>query len=229
MKFTGLIIMDGYGINKFGENNAISPETSPEVLKILKEYPSTQLNASGLAVGLPEGQMGNSEVGHLNIGAGRVIFQDLPKISKAIADGDFFTNTALVDAMQKAKQNGKNLHVMGLVSDGGVHSHIEHLFALIKMAKEQGVKQVYVHCFMDGRDVSPVSGKGFIQQLADYMKELSYGKIATISGRFYAMDRDNIWDRVAKAYAALVDGEGVFESDPVEAMQCQCRWSHQGR
>ena len=219
MKFTGLIIMDGYGINKFGENNAISPETSPEVLKILKEYPSTQLNASGLAVGLPEGQMGNSEVGHLNIGAGRVIFQDLPKISKAIADGDFFTNTALVDAMHKAKQNGKNLHVMGLVSDGGVHSHIEHLFALIKMAKEQGVKQVYVHCFMDGRDVSPVSGKGFIQQLADYMKELSYGKIATISGRFYAMDRDNIWDRVAKAYAALVDGEGVFESDPVEAMQ----------
>ena len=219
MKFTGLIIMDGYGINKFGENNAISPETSPEVLKILKEYPSTQLKASGLAVGLPEGQMGNSEVGHLNIGAGRVIFQDLPKISKAIEDGDFFTNTALVDAMQKAKQNGKNLHVMGLVSDGGVHSHIEHLFALIKMAKEQGVKQVYVHCFMDGRDVSPVSGKGFIQQLADYMKELSYGKIATISGRFYAMDRDNIWDRVAKAYAALVDGEGVFESDPVEAMQ----------
>ncbi|MDE5910860.1 MAG: 2,3-bisphosphoglycerate-independent phosphoglycerate mutase, partial [Clostridia bacterium] len=219
MKFTGLIIMDGYGINEFGENNAISPVTSPEVLKIIEQNPSTQLMASGLAVGLPEGQMGNSEVGHLNIGAGRVIFQDLPKISKAIDDGDFFTNPALVDAMENAKRAGKSLHVMGLVSDGGVHSHLDHLFATIKMAKEMGVKNTYIHCFMDGRDVSPVSGKGFIQQLCDYLNKLNYGKIATISGRFYAMDRDNIWERVSKAYAALVDGEGVMESNAADAMQ----------
>lgn len=219
MKFTGLIIMDGYGINRFGENNAISQVTSPEVLEIIKNNPSTQLMASGLAVGLPEGQMGNSEVGHLNIGAGRVIFQDLPKISKAIEDGDFFENPALADAMNNAKKEGKSLHVMGLVSDGGVHSHIEHLFAIVKMAKKMGVKNTYVHCFMDGRDVSPVSGKGFIRELRDYLAELNYGKIATISGRFYAMDRDNIWERVAKAYAALVDGEGVKESDAVQAVQ----------
>lgn len=219
MKFTGLIIMDGYGINEFGENNAISEKTSPEVLKIIKQNPSTQLTASGLAVGLPEGQMGNSEVGHLNIGAGRVVFQDLPKISKAIADGDFFTNTALVDAMNNAKQEGKSLHIMGLLSDGGVHSHIEHLFATVKMAKDMGVKNTYIHCFMDGRDVSPVSGKGFVEELSQYLDKLGYGKIATISGRFYAMDRDNIWDRVAKAYAALADGEGVTENDAVQAMQ----------
>ncbi len=219
MKFTGLIIMDGYGINEFGANNAISPVTSPEVLKIIEENPSSQLNASGLAVGLPDGQMGNSEVGHLNIGAGRVIFQDLPKISKAIQDGDFFTNSALVEAMNNAKQSGKSLHVMGLVSDGGVHSHLEHLFATIRMAKQMGVPQTYIHCFMDGRDVSPTSGKGFIEQLSEYLDSISYGKIATISGRFYAMDRDNIWERVAKAYAAIVDGEGVEENDAVQAMQ----------
>jgi len=219
MKFTGLIIMDGYGINEFGANNAISPVTSPEVLKIIEENPSSQLNASGLAVGLPDGQMGNSEVGHLNIGACRVIFQDLPKISKAIQDGDFFTNSALVEAMNNAKQSGKSLHVMGLVSDGGVHSHLEHLFATIRMAKQMGVPQTYIHCFMDGRDVSPTSGKGFIEQLSEYLDSISYGKIATISGRFYAMDRDNIWERVAKAYAAIVDGEGVEENDAVQAMQ----------
>ena len=219
MKFTGLIIMDGYGINEFGENNAISQTTSPNVLDILAKNPSTQLSASGLAVGLPEGQMGNSEVGHLNIGAGRVIFQDLPKITKAIQDGDFFSNKALTDAMLNAIKKDRGLHVMGLVSDGGVHSHLEHLFATIRMAKDMGVKQTYVHCFMDGRDVSPTSGKGFIEQLSNYLNELDYGKIATISGRFYAMDRDNIWERVAKAYSALVDGEGVMENDPVQAMQ----------
>ncbi len=219
MKFTGLIIMDGYGINEFGDNNAISETTSPEVLNIIKQNPSTQLNASGLAVGLPDGQMGNSEVGHLNIGAGRVIFQDLPKISKAIEDGDFFANSALVDAMNNAKLDGKSLHIMGLLSNGGVHSHIEHLFATVKMAKDMGVRNTYIHCFMDGRDVSPVSGKGFVEELAEYLDKLGYGKIATISGRFYAMDRDNIWERVAKAYAAIADGEGVFESNAVEAMQ----------
>lgn len=211
--------MDGYGINEFGDNNAISETTSPEVLNIIKQNPSTQLNASGLAVGLPDGQMGNSEVGHLNIGAGRVIFQDLPKISKAIEDGDFFANSALVDAMNNAKLDGKSLHIMGLLSNGGVHSHIEHLFATVKMAKDMGVKNTYIHCFMDGRDVSPVSGKGFVEELAEYLDKLGYGKIATISGRFYAMDRDNIWERVAKAYAAIADGEGVFESNAVEAMQ----------
>ncbi|MDE7337256.1 MAG: 2,3-bisphosphoglycerate-independent phosphoglycerate mutase, partial [Clostridia bacterium] len=219
MKFTGLIIMDGYGINEFGENNAISEITSPEVLKILANNPSTQLSASGLSVGLPEGQMGNSEVGHLNIGAGRVIFQDLPKITKAIQDGDFFSNKALTDAMLNAKKKDRGLHIMGLVSDGGVHSHLDHLFATIRMAKDMGVKQAYIHCFMDGRDVSPTSGKGFIEQLSQYLNTLGYGKIATISGRFYAMDRDNIWERVAKAYAALVDGEGVMENDAVQAMQ----------
>ncbi len=219
MKFTGLIIMDGYGINEFGENNAISPSTSPEVIKILAENPATQLSASGLAVGLPEGQMGNSEVGHLNIGAGRVIFQDLPKITKAIEDGDFFENAALLGAIDNAKKKDRGLHVMGLVSDGGVHSHLEHLFAVVKMAKDNGVEQTYIHCFMDGRDVSPKSGKAFIAQLAEHLKDLGYGKIATISGRFYAMDRDNIWERVEKAYAAIVDGEGAFETDAVEAMQ----------
>ena len=181
--------MDGYGINEFGENNAISQMTSPNVLDILAKNPSTQLSASGLAVGLPEGQMGNSEVGHLNIGAGRVIFQDLPKITKAIQDGDFFSNKALTDAMLNAIKKDRGLHVMGLVSDGGVHSHLEHLFATIRMAKDMGVKQTYVHCFMDGRDVSPTSGKGFIEQLSNYLNELDYGKIATISGRFYEIGR----------------------------------------
>ncbi len=219
MKFTGLIIMDGYGINKFGANNAISPETSPNVLALERKYPFTQLNASGLAVGLPEGQMGNSEVGHLNIGAGRIIYQELTRITKSIEDGDFFENPALVNAMDSAKKNGKKLHVMGLLSDGGVHSNINHLFALIRMAKQRGLSQVYVHCFMDGRDVPPKSGEGFVKELVDFMAKEKFGKIATISGRFYAMDRDNIWDRVEKAYAALADGEGVFEKDPVEAME----------
>ena len=143
----------------------------------------------------------------------------MPKISKAIEDGDFFANSALVDAMNNAKLDGKSLHIMGLLSNGGVHSHIEHLFATVKMAKDMGVKNTYIHCFMDGRDVSPVSGKGFVEELAEYLDKLGYGKIATISGRFYAMDRDNIWERVAKAYAAIADGEGVFESNAVEAMQ----------
>lgn len=219
MKFTGLIIMDGYGINDFGPANAISEETSKEVLQIIKENPSTQLQASGLAVGLPEGQMGNSEVGHLNMGAGRIIYQELTRITKSIEDGDFFENPALVKAMDDAKKNNKKLHVMGLLSDGGVHSHYTHLFALIKMAKERGLDNIYVHCFMDGRDVSPTSGKSFVQKLVDYTKELNFGKVATIAGRFYAMDRDNIWDRVEKAYTALCDGVGIEETDPVQAMQ----------
>ena len=219
MKFTGLIIMDGYGIAPYGPDDAISPETSPRVIAMQDKYPSTRLKASGLAVGLPEGQMGNSEVGHLNIGAGRVIYQELTRITKAIEDGDFFTNPALVKAMDDAKAHGKKLHVMGLVSDGGVHSHITHLFALVEMAKRRGLDNAYIHCFMDGRDTPPESGKGYIEQLQAHLDKLGFGRIATISGRFYAMDRDNIWDRVQKAYEALVDGKGVEESDPVEAMQ----------
>ncbi|MEG1608915.1 MAG: 2,3-bisphosphoglycerate-independent phosphoglycerate mutase, partial [Clostridia bacterium] len=177
MKFTGLIIMDGYGINKFCDANAISEITSPEVIKMMKTYPTTTLEASGLSVGLPEGQMGNSEVGHLNIGAGRVIYQELTRITKSISDGDFFENNALVKAMDNAIATGKKLHVMGLVSDGGVHSHFDHLLALIKMAKTRGVKDVYVHCFMDGRDVPPSSGKEFVERLVAFMKEINYGKI----------------------------------------------------
>lgn len=219
MKFTGLIIMDGYGINAPADNNAISPITSPNVTKMLSTYPHSELQASGMNVGLPDGQMGNSEVGHLNIGAGRIIYQELTRITKAIQDGDFFTNPALVEVVEKAKKNNKKLHLMGLVSDGGVHSHIEHLFACIKLAKDMGLDNVYVHCFMDGRDVAPTSGKEFIQKLVDYMNSINFGTIATINGRFYAMDRDNIWDRVEKAYNAMVEGEGVIESDPVEAMQ----------
>ena len=219
MSFTGLIIMDGYGVNHFAPFNAVSPETAPNVLKLFADNPATVLDASGLAVGLPDGQMGNSEVGHLNIGAGRIIYQELTRITKAIQDGDFFTNPALVKAMQSAKDKGKKLHVMGLVSDGGVHSHNTHLYALVKMAKQMGLDNVYIHCFMDGRDVPPESGKGYIEELQAQLAQMGFGKIATISGRFYAMDRDNIWDRVEKAYAALVDGEGVKESDPVQAMQ----------
>ena len=211
--------MDGYGIAPYGPDDAISPETSPRVIAMQGKYPSTRLKASGLAVGLPEGQMGNSEVGHLNIGAGRVIYQELTRITKAIEDGDFFTNPALVKAMDDAKKGGKKLHVMGLVSDGGVHSHITHLFALVEMAKRRGLDNVYIHCFMDGRDTPPESGKGYIEQLQAHLDKLGFGKIATISGRFYAMDRDNIWDRVQKAYEALVDGKGIEESDPIEAMQ----------
>ncbi len=211
--------MDGYGINAPADNNAISPITSPNVTKMLSTYPHSELQASGMNVGLPDGQMGNSEVGHLNIGAGRIIYQELTRITKAIQDGDFFTNPALVEVVEKAKKNNKKLHLMGLVSDGGVHSHIEHLFACIKLAKDMGLDNVYVHCFMDGRDVAPTSGKEFIQKLVDYMQSINFGTIATINGRFYAMDRDNIWDRVEKAYNAMVEGEGVMESDPVEAMQ----------
>ena len=219
MKFTGLIIMDGYGINDFCPENAISADTSKEVFDLMSSNPTTHIQASGLAVGLPEGQMGNSEVGHLNIGAGRIIYQELTRITKAIEDGDFFKNDALVKVMQYCKDNKKQLHVMGLLSDGGVHSHYTHLYAVIKMAKEMGLDNIFVHCFMDGRDTPPSSGKGYVQDLVNYMKEINFGKVATISGRFYAMDRDNIWDRVEKSYTALCDGVGVEESDPVEAMQ----------
>lgn len=217
-KFSALIIMDGFGLAPFGADNAIDKDNAQYIYQLMQKYPTAQINASGLSVGLPEGQMGNSEVGHLNIGAGRIIYQPLTRISKAIADGDFFENTALLKACAAAKKGGK-LHLMGLVSNGGVHSEIKHLLALIKLAKQQGINDVYIHCFMDGRDVPPSSGKGFIAELQNFLNELKYGKIATISGRFYAMDRDNIWERVQKAYSAMADGEGIFESDPIQAMQ----------
>lgn len=218
-KFTGLIILDGYGLNKEGVNNAISKKTSPVVQGYMEKYPHTQLEASGMAVGLPEGQMGNSEVGHLNIGAGRIIYQELTRITKSISDGDFFTNPAFMKAVENVKKNNKKLHIFGLLSDGGVHSHFEHIMALIEMAKQSGLKEVYLHAFMDGRDVPPSSGKEFIAQACKRMEEMNFGKIATISGRFYAMDRDNIWERVDKAYQAIADGVGNHGECPVQVMQ----------
>lgn len=219
-KITALIIMDGYGLSNQKEGNAIGVNCSPYVRYLMTHYPTTTLDASGLAVGLPEGQMGNSEVGHLNIGAGRVVYQELTRISKSISDGDFFTNRAFLDAIESAKKNGGKLHVMGLCSNGGVHSHIKHLFALIELAKREGLENVYVHCYMDGRDVSPTSGVTFIQQLQVKMDELQFGKIATICGRYYAMDRDNRWDRVEKAYNMLALGIGdCATTDPIEELK----------
>ncbi len=214
-----LIIMDGYGLAAAGKGNAISIDGSKNVNEYLKNYPSATLGASGLSVGLPDGQMGNSEVGHLNMGAGRIVYQDLTKITKAIEDGDFFENPALIKAMDNAVNNGKKLHLYGLLSTGGVHSHIGHIYALLKMAKDRGVKECYVHCFMDGRDVSPTSGAGFIRDLQAEMARLNYGKIASVTGRYYAMDRDNNWDRIEKAYDMLTLGTGTPCTDPAQAVE----------
>ena len=211
--------MDGFGINPGAKGNAIEAANTPNLTKLFKENPFTTIGASGLDVGLPDGQMGNSEVGHTNIGAGRVVYQMLVKISKSIQDGEFFNIKVLKDAMENCKKNGTALHLMGLLSDGGVHSHIEHLFGLLEMAKREGLDKVYVHCIMDGRDVSVTSGVGFIKDLQAEMAKLGTGKIASISGRYYAMDRDFAWDRVEKAYSAMVYGEGVMNSDPVKAME----------
>jgi len=215
---TGLIILDGYGIAPESDTNAISLATSPYVQGLMRECPTTSLIASGLAVGLPDGQMGNSEVGHVNIGAGRVVYQELTRVSKAIVDGDFYENEAFIAACDNAKKSGCKMHIFGLLSDGGVHSHISHICALVELCKRQGVENVFVHCFLDGRDVSPTSGKSFIVELEQFMSKISYGKIATISGRFYAMDRDNMWDRVDKTYRAIVDGEGNTAENAVEAI-----------
>ena len=218
-KPTVLMILDGFGLNETQEGNAVAQANTPVLDKLMSDYPFVKGYASGLAVGLPDGQMGNSEVGHLNMGAGRIVYQELTRISKEIEDGDFFKNEALLKAVENCKKNGSDLHLFGLVSDGGVHSHNTHIYGLLELAKRQGLQNVYVHCFMDGRDTAPSSGKGFIQELADKMKEIGVGKIATISGPYYAMDRDNRWDRVEKAYAALTKGEGVKAQDPVAAMQ----------
>ncbi len=211
--------MDGFGIGPATEGNAVVNARTPVLDKLFAENPGCKLSASGLDVGLPHGQMGNSEVGHTNIGAGRVVFQDLPRISKSIADGDFFENPAYVQAMDSAKEKGTALHIMGLLSDGGVHSHIEQIFASMEMAKRRGLEKVYVHAFLDGRDTPPSSGKGFVEALAAKCAEVGNAHVGVISGRFYAMDRDQRWERVVKAYDALVLGEAPFEADPVQAVQ----------
>jgi len=214
-----LIIMDGYGFAPAGEGNAISAASTPNLDELFQTSSHSKLSASGLDVGLPDGQMGNSEVGHTNIGAGRVVFQELPRITKSIADGDFFENKAIIGAIENCKRNGTALHLMGLLSDGGVHSHLTHLFALIEAAKRAGLTRVYVHCFMDGRDVSPTSGADFVEQTVNACKEIGVGQVATIMGRFYAMDRDNRWDRVERAYRAMVLGEGNVVADPIAGVR----------
>lgn len=214
-----LVIMDGFGIAPPSDGNAISRAATPRLDAIFAENPYTTLSASGMSVGLPEGQMGNSEVGHTNIGAGRVVFQDLPRISNAIKDGSFFENPAYVEAMDNAKRSGKALHILGLLSDGGVHSHIDHIFAALDMAKRRGLERVYVHCFLDGRDVPPTSGAGYVSRLCEKCAELGNAKVADLQGRFYAMDRDKRWDRVELAYNAMVCGEGEFCGSPVEAVE----------
>lgn len=214
-----LMVLDGYGLNDKTEGNAIAMADTPVMDKLMKECPFVPGNASGLAVGLPDGQMGNSEVGHMNIGAGRIIYQDLTSITKAIEDGDFFENEALLEAIDNCKKNGSDLHLWGLLSDGGVHSHNTHVYGILELCKRQDFHNVYVHPFLDGRDTPPASGKDYVAELVAKMKEIGVGKVASLSGRYYAMDRDNRWDRVEKAYAALAYGEGETAEDPVQAME----------
>ena len=218
-KPTVLMILDGYGLNDRKEGNAVYEAKTPVMDKLMAEYPFVKGNASGLAVGLPDGQMGNSEVGHMNMGAGRIVYQELTRITKEIQDGDFFKNEALLAAMKNARENDSAVHFMGLLSDGGVHSHNTHLYGLLEMAKREGVSKVYVHCFLDGRDTPPASGKEFVEQLEAEMKKIGVGEIASVSGRYYAMDRDNRWDRVELAYDALTSGEGVKGATAPEAVQ----------
>ena len=217
-KPTVLLILDGYGLNDQSEHNAIALADTPVMDRLMKECPFVKGNASGLAVGLPEGQMGSSEVGHLNMGAGRIVYQDLTRITKEIEDGGFFENEALLKAVNDAKEKGTSLHIYGLVSDGGVHSHNTHLYALLELAKRQGLEKVYVHCFLDGRDTPTEAGKDYVQALQDEMDRIGCGKIASVAGRYYAMDRDNNWDRIEKAYRALTLGEGETASSAVEAV-----------
>ncbi len=205
---TVLMILDGFGENPVREHNAIALANTPNIDELKATCPYVQGSASGLAVGLPEGQMGNSEVGHMNMGAGRIVYQDLTRITKAIEDGDFFENEELLKAVRGAKEKGTDLHIYGLLSDGGVHSHNTHLYAILEMAKREGMDRVFVHCFLDGRDTPPASGADYVKELEDKMQEIGVGRIGVISGRYYAMDRDNRWDRVEKAYAALTKGEG---------------------
>lgn len=214
-----LIIMDGFGVRESDMGNAIHAAKRPNLDRLFAENPTTKLGASGLDVGLPDGQMGNSEVGHTNIGAGRIVYQELTRISKAIREGTFFENEAFMGAVENCKKHDSKLHIYGLMSPGGVHSHLEHIFALIDLAKKNGLEKVYVHCFMDGRDVPPTSGIEYIKELQAKLDETGVGKIATINGRYYAMDRDNRFERLVKAYSAMVYGEGEYNPDPVAAMQ----------
>ena len=216
-----LMILDGFGVGLEAEKrgDAIKAAKKPNIDKLFAENPVTKIGASGLDVGLPDGQMGNSEVGHTNIGAGRIVYQELTRITKSIEDGEFFENEALLKAVDNAAQEGKALHIMGLLSNGGVHSHNTHMYAIVELAKKKGVKNVYVHAFLDGRDVTPTSGKDFVEECANKLKEIGLGKIATVMGRYYAMDRDNRWDRVEKAYSAMVYGEGNKACCPVKAVE----------
>ena len=216
-----LMILDGFGVGLEAEKrgDAIKAAKKPNIDKLFAENPVTKIGASGLDVGLPDGQMGNSEVGHTNIGAGRIVYEELTRITKSIEDGEFFENEALLKAVDNAAQEGKALHIMGLLSNGGVHSHNTHMYAIVELAKKKGVKNVYVHAFLDGRDVPPTSGKDFVEECANKLKEIGLGKIATVMGRYYAMDRDNRWDRVEKAYSAMVYGEGNKACCPVKAVE----------
>ena len=218
-KPVALLIMDGFGENPSDYGNAIAAANTPNLDKLMAECPTTMIGASGLDVGLPDGQMGNSEVGHTNIGAGRVVYQELVRITKSFEDGDALKNEAFLRAVENCKQNDSALHLMGLLSNGGVHSHQEHLYGLLQMAKKMGLTKVYVHAFLDGRDVPPSSGADFMKELVAKMEEIGVGKVASVMGRFYAMDRDNAWDRVGKAYAAMVYGEGNSASCPVKAIE----------
>ncbi|MDD3204372.1 MAG: 2,3-bisphosphoglycerate-independent phosphoglycerate mutase [Lachnospiraceae bacterium] len=218
-KPTVLMILDGYGLNDKQKGNAVAEARTPVIDKLMKDYPFVKGQASGMAVGLPDGQMGNSEVGHLNMGAGRIVYQELTRITKEISDGTFFTNPALLDAVENCKKNNSALHFFGLLSDGGVHSHITHLYGLLELAKRNNLEKVYVHCFLDGRDTPPASGKGYVEQLEAKMKELGVGEVASVMGRYYAMDRDNNYDRVKLAYDALTKGEGMTADSATNAVQ----------
>ena len=218
-KPTVLMILDGYGLNDKCEANAVCEGKTPIMDQLMSQCPFVKGNASGMAVGLPEGQMGNSEVGHLNMGAGRIVYQELTRITKEIQDGDFFKNEALLKAVRNAKENNSALLLFGLLSDGGVHSHNTHVYGLLELAKREGLEKVFVHCFLDGRDTPTTGGKGYIQELNDKMKEIGVGQVASVMGRYYAMDRDNRWDRVELAYKALTKGEGIQAQCPVCAVK----------
>lgn len=217
-KPVALVILDGFGLRSDTQGNAVAQAKKPNYDRYWSQYPHTTLTACGEAVGLPEGQMGNSEVGHLNIGAGRIVYQDLTRITKSIREGDFYANETLLGAVRHAKRNGKKLHLYGLLSDGGVHSHIDHLFALLELCKKEDLRDVYIHAFLDGRDVAPDSAKGYMERLVAKIAETGVGRIATVQGRYYAMDRDKRWDRVEKSFRAMVYGEGPKETDPVKAI-----------
>ena len=214
-----LMILDGFGINENENGNAVKLANTPNIDKLMKTCPTTEIYTSGLNVGLPDGQMGNSEVGHTNIGAGRIVYQELTRITKSIEDGDFFSIPEFIEAIENCKKNNSKLHIMGLLSDGGVHSHMRHLFGLLELAKRKDFEDVYVHCFLDGRDTPPASAEGYIMKLEEKMKEKGVGKIATISGRFYSMDRDKRWNRIQKSYDAMVNGIGEKATSAISAIE----------